>query len=93
MINVGDDNKQRFSLVFEFARLPLGYPASKIKLLVVRRHVNQYPETRQPPYDLLTSYADSQCSNPRDKGFALLGLVAPGERTLLQRCFPTINQV
>ena len=30
--NAGDDNKQRFSLVFEFARLPLGYPASKIKL-------------------------------------------------------------
>jgi len=49
MINAGDDKKQRFSLVLEFARLPLDDPASNIKLPSEKgRHSHQFVDSSSP---------------------------------------------
>lgn len=56
--------------------------------LVVERHVDRYPSLPQPLYDLLASHAYAQSTDPRDKVFALLGLLPSEERVLLERSFP-----
>jgi Heterokaryon incompatibility protein (HET) len=56
--------------------------------LLMGRHPDRHPEFLQPLHDLLLSHRNSQCKDPRDRVFALLGLVAHGERELLNRFFP-----
>ena len=56
--------------------------------LVAGRHPYKHPELAQPLYKLLISHGKSRCKDPRDRVFALLGLVTPDERLLLLRFFP-----
>lgn len=56
--------------------------------LVMGRHPDRHPEFLQPLHDLLVSHRRSQCKDPRDRVFALLGLVTPDERAFLERYFP-----
>jgi hypothetical protein len=59
--------------------------------LVTGRHPDKHPETQQSLYRLLITYEKSQCKNPRDRVFALLGLVTVVERCLLERFLPNYN--
>lgn len=56
--------------------------------LVIERHVDRYPDLHQPLYDLLAGHAYAQNTDPRDKVFALRGLLPSEERALLERSFP-----
>ncbi|KAK4155843.1 heterokaryon incompatibility protein-domain-containing protein [Chaetomidium leptoderma] len=56
--------------------------------LVRGRHVDKHPEYLQPFHDLIINHHRSECQDPRDRVFALLGLVTPRERDFLERFFP-----
>ncbi|KAF3023606.1 hypothetical protein E8E14_012259 [Neopestalotiopsis sp. 37M] len=56
--------------------------------LTYGRHIDKHPEFLQPLYHLLIEHRRSQCSDPRDKVFGLLGLVTVDERRLLELYFP-----
>ncbi|RYP58046.1 hypothetical protein DL769_009140 [Monosporascus sp. CRB-8-3] len=56
--------------------------------LTLGRHPDKHPEFLLPLYDLLVSHRRSVCKDPRDRVFALLGLVSVDERQLLSRFFP-----
>jgi hypothetical protein len=56
--------------------------------LLTSRHPDQFPETPQPLYDLLVNHSNAQCKDPRDRVFALLGLIPQDEREMLDRFFP-----
>lgn len=56
--------------------------------LVMGRHVDKHPEILQPLCDLLIDHHRSECKDPRDKVFALLGLITPDERKMLSTFFP-----
>lgn len=56
--------------------------------LIAARHVDRYPELYQPLYDLLVSHRTATSTDPKDKVFALLGLLIPEERSFLMRCLP-----
>jgi heterokaryon incompatibility protein (HET) len=56
--------------------------------LVMGRHIDRHPEILQPLHELLVNYRKSQCKEPRDRVFALLGLIPLEERNLLERFFP-----
>ncbi len=70
----------------DYAQAPSGLSAALP--LVMGRHPDKHPETAQTLYNLLISFEDSQCKEPRDRVFALLGLVTPDERALLRRFLP-----
>lgn len=59
--------------------------------LITDRHPDRHSEFFQPLYDLLIQHRQSQCKDPRDRVFALLGLVNTDERRLLSRFFPNYN--
>ena len=61
------------------------WPALSINL---GRHIDRMPELYQPLYDLLIWHANAQSKDPRDKVFALLGLVPREERFFLLKSFP-----
>jgi hypothetical protein len=50
--------------------------------------IDRYPELMQPLYDLLVLHHQVQYKEPRDRVFALLGLVKAEERRMLGRFFP-----
>ena len=56
--------------------------------LVTGRHPDRHPELPQPLYELLINHRNSQCKDPRDRVFALLGLMEADERQFLERFFP-----
>ena len=56
--------------------------------LLTERHLYGHPEFHLPRYQLLINHSTSECKDPRDRVFALLGLVIPKERVLLERFFP-----
>ena len=56
--------------------------------LVIERHYDRYPDLHQLLYDLLAGHAYAESTDPRDKVFALLGLLPSEERLLLERRFP-----
>jgi hypothetical protein len=56
--------------------------------LVLGRHPDRHPEFLQPLYELLIRYQRSRCKDPRDRVFALLGLIQRDERAVLERFFP-----
>ncbi|USP77057.1 hypothetical protein yc1106_04331 [Curvularia clavata] len=56
--------------------------------LVTGRHPDKHPKMQQSLYRLLITYETSQCKNPRDRVFALLGLVTAEERVLLENSYP-----
>lgn len=56
--------------------------------LVMGRHMDKHPEFLQPLCDLLIDHHGSECKDPRDRVFALLGLVPLDEREILNMYFP-----
>ncbi|KAH8623590.1 hypothetical protein IG631_22069 [Alternaria alternata] len=56
--------------------------------LITGRHPDRHPEMHLPLSQLLINHSTSECKDPRDRVFALLGLVMPDERVLLERFFP-----
>jgi hypothetical protein len=56
--------------------------------LVMGRHPDKHPEFFQPLDELLISHRRSECKDPRDRIFALLGLVTREEQQMLGRFFP-----
>lgn len=56
--------------------------------LITGRHPDKHPELQQPLYELLINHCASQCKDPRDRVFALLGLVTLDERPFLEQFFP-----
>lgn len=56
--------------------------------LVDGRHPNGHPEMSQPLSQLLGQHRKSQCKDPRDRVFALLGLIPRNDRDFLGRVFP-----
>ncbi len=56
--------------------------------LVMGRHLDKHPEILQPLCDLLIDHHKSECKDPRDKVFAILGLIPPDEREILSAYFP-----
>lgn len=56
--------------------------------LTLGRHPDRHPEMMQPLYELLIQHRQSRCKDPRDRVFALLGLIRLDERAMLERFFP-----
>ncbi|KAG0644943.1 Heterokaryon incompatibility protein [Hyphodiscus hymeniophilus] len=56
--------------------------------LVMGRHMDKHPEILQPLCDLLIDHHKSECKDPRDRVFALLGLITTHERGFLSIYFP-----
>lgn len=56
--------------------------------LVMGRHMDKHPEFLQPLCDLLIDHHKSNCKDPRDRVFALLGLIPTDERQFLSIYFP-----
>ena len=56
--------------------------------LVMGRHMDKHPEFLQSLCDLLVDHHRSECKDPRDRIFALLGLVTLDERAYLNTYFP-----
>jgi hypothetical protein len=56
--------------------------------LVMGRHMDKHPEILQPLCDLLIDHYKSKCKDPRDRVFALLGLISRDEREILSIYFP-----
>ncbi|KAH7309705.1 heterokaryon incompatibility protein-domain-containing protein [Stachybotrys elegans] len=56
--------------------------------LVMGRHIDKHPTSLQPLYNLIIDHGRSECKDPRDRVFALLGLVTQEEKSLLSRMFP-----
>ncbi|KAH8790508.1 hypothetical protein F5882DRAFT_401199 [Hyaloscypha sp. PMI_1271] len=52
------------------------------------RHIDKHPEILQPLCDLLIDNYKSKCKDPRDRVFALLGLIPLDEREILSTYFP-----
>jgi hypothetical protein len=69
---------------------PLGDRRSALTALplVMGRHVDKHPEYLQPLCDLLIDHHKSECKDPRDRVFALLGLITTDEREFLSTYFP-----
>jgi hypothetical protein len=63
------------------------YMQSALSLLV-GRHPDRHPDMLLPLHELLIRHRASQCKDPRDRVFSLLGLVSAEERGFLQRVFP-----
>jgi hypothetical protein len=82
LLEVQDDElAAQPDLVRKWAALPMN----------VGRHVDRMPYLYQPLYDLLIRHVNAQSTDPRDKIFALLGLVPLEERSFLLRSFPNYN--
>ncbi|KAK8109390.1 hypothetical protein PG999_007527 [Apiospora kogelbergensis] len=62
--------------------------ASAAVPLLMGRSVDKFPEMPQPFHILLIQHRNSQCKDPRDRVFALLGLVSQEEKSFLGRYFP-----
>jgi hypothetical protein len=56
--------------------------------LVKGRHPDKHLEFQQSLYELLINHGKSDCKDPRDKIFALLGLVRQDDRGRLDKFFP-----
>jgi hypothetical protein len=55
---------------------------------VAGRHTDKYPDFVQSLHDLVETHAQAECRDPRDRIFALLGLISMDERSLLLRLLP-----
>lgn len=56
--------------------------------LVMGRHPDKHPEFLRPLHELLVEHHRSKSKDPRDRVFALLGLIPHDERRLIQRLLP-----
>lgn len=56
--------------------------------LLAGRHPDKHPELLRPLHELLVEHHRSKSRDPRDRVFALLGLVRHDERAHLQKFFP-----
>lgn len=56
--------------------------------LVMGRHTDKHPEFLQPLCNLLIDHHRSKCKDPRDKVFAMMGLILLDERESQSRFFP-----
>ena len=59
--------------------------------LVMGRHMDKHPEYFQPLCNLLIDHHKSTCKDPRDRVFALLGLITVDERNWLNKIFPNYS--
>ena len=75
--NVSDVNLHK-GIATGFVALPL----------LLDRHPDRHPESSQSLSVLLKNYRRASCKDPRDRIFALLGLIEGDERGLLERFFP-----
>lgn len=50
--------------------------------------MDKHPEILQPLCDLLIDHHKSECKDPRDRVFALLGIISTDEREILSTVFP-----
>ncbi|KAM3064804.1 hypothetical protein ACMFMG_008715 [Clarireedia jacksonii] len=68
--------------------------ASAAESLTISRNLDKFPELLRPLYTLLIEHCNSECKDPRDRVFSLLGPVTSEERGLLGRIFPdyTLSQ-
>ncbi|KZZ91711.1 Heterokaryon incompatibility [Moelleriella libera RCEF 2490] len=73
--------------VMKWRRSPESERYTALSLLMNRQH-GKHPDFSRPLYDLLIEHCDAKCKEPRDRVFALLGLVRPDERLMLQRLLP-----
>ena len=58
---------------------------------MAERFVYRIDEIGQSLYDLLAGHASAQSTDPRDKIFALMGLVTYEEKSILERSFPNYS--
>ncbi|KAK3369934.1 hypothetical protein B0H63DRAFT_485793 [Podospora didyma] len=65
--------------------------AAALRPLLTARHPDDTEPYLQPLLQLLVHYRHSSCKDPRDRVFALLGLVTPAERDALCEFFPDYN--
>ncbi|KAL2202991.1 hypothetical protein CC79DRAFT_1192865 [Sarocladium strictum] len=56
--------------------------------LIIGRSPDRYPELYDPLHTLLIRHSQADCKDPRDRVFALLGLVSRDDHRLLARVFP-----
>ncbi|KAI6081761.1 heterokaryon incompatibility protein-domain-containing protein [Hypoxylon rubiginosum] len=66
----------------------LGLDSVAAARILMARFIDMHPNIPQPLHHLLEENWRSECEDPRDRVFALLGLVHPIERQLLGRFFP-----
>jgi hypothetical protein len=59
-----------------------------VRPFIVGRHHKRYPGLRESLFELVLRHGQSKCKDPRDRVFALLGLVHTDERAWLERFFP-----
>jgi hypothetical protein len=76
-----DDLVAQSDLIRKWPALPINFG----------RHVDRMPELYQPLYDLLIRHGNAQSKDPRDKVFALLGLVPREEQFYLLKSFPNYS--
>ena len=76
-----DDLAAQSDLIRKWPALPINFG----------RDVDRMPELYQPLYDLLVRHGNAQSEDPRDKVFALLGLVPREERISLLKSFPNYS--
>lgn len=61
------------------------YQGNRMLPFIRPRHLSRPADSL---YNLLITHCDSQCKDPRDRVFALLGIVEDGEQRVLGRFFP-----
>lgn len=59
--------------------------------LIIGRSPDRYPELYDTLQTLLSRHSQADCKDPRDRVYALIGLVSPDERQLLLRFFPNYS--
>lgn len=84
----GLDHKQSLQRPYISAELASQYKALP---LVLGRHTDIDPIPQRSLYDLISQHRNSECKDPRDRVFSLLGLVDERERGLLGRVFPNYS--
>lgn len=59
--------------------------------LLWARHLDMFPEYGSSLQDLLIRHRNAMCQDPRDRVFALVGLLPRDEATMLKRFFPNYS--
>jgi hypothetical protein len=76
--------------VDQFSLSARGWKSDKypVPALMMGRHIDGYPEIRESLGALLVRHRQSECKDPKDRVFALLGIVEHVEASLLSRFLP-----
>ena len=81
---------QQFGEVYSTSSIPSVSKTRQYRALplVMARHPDKHPEMLQTLSDLIIDHQGTICKDPRDRIFALLGLLKNDERAALARFFP-----